>query len=136
MSSLQPKQRWSLAIGGVLVTLLLAAVFTFGSLDFPFEPGNWRAAMALYAVSSFITAALLVFGLILVPHGPAAVDRAQQGTSGRPLQDQDGRRRHGVVAAAGRVHVFRQLFAAEPHAGPVVSAAAGNRVGTNTVALE
>jgi len=63
--SLQPKHRWSLAIGGILLTLLLAAVFTFGSLDMPFEPGNWRAAMALYAVSSFITAALLVFGLIL-----------------------------------------------------------------------
>jgi two-component system nitrogen regulation sensor histidine kinase NtrY len=65
MSSLQPKHRWSLAVGGILLTLLLAAVFTFGSLDFPFEPGTWRAAMALYAVSSFITAALLVFGLIL-----------------------------------------------------------------------
>src|SRR5207244_3532089 len=42
-----------------------AAVFTFGSLGIPFEPGNWRAALALYAVSSFITALLLVFGLIL-----------------------------------------------------------------------
>jgi two-component system nitrogen regulation sensor histidine kinase NtrY len=65
MSSRPPKHRWSLVIGGILLTLLLAAVFTFGSLDMPFEPGNWRAAMALYAVSSFITAALLVFGLIL-----------------------------------------------------------------------
>jgi len=65
MSPLESKQRWSLAIGGVLLTLLLAAVFTFGSLDIPFEPKNWREVMALYAVSSFITAALLVFGLIL-----------------------------------------------------------------------
>jgi two-component system, NtrC family, nitrogen regulation sensor histidine kinase NtrY len=65
MSPLQTKQRWSLALVGILVTLLLAAVFTFGSLDFPFEPRNWREVMALYAVSSFITAALLVFGLIL-----------------------------------------------------------------------
>jgi two-component system, NtrC family, nitrogen regulation sensor histidine kinase NtrY len=65
MSPLESKQRWSLAIGGVLLTLLLAAVFTFGSLDVPFEPENWREVMALYAVSSFITAALLVFGLIL-----------------------------------------------------------------------
>jgi two-component system nitrogen regulation sensor histidine kinase NtrY len=63
--SLQPRHRWSLVIGGILLTLLLAAVFTFGSLDVPFEPGNWRAAIALYTVSSFITAALLVFGLIL-----------------------------------------------------------------------
>ncbi|HXT77883.1 MAG TPA: ATP-binding protein [Candidatus Eisenbacteria bacterium] len=63
--SLAPKHRWGLAFGGVLLALLLAAVFTFGSLDVPFEPGNWRAAVTLYAVSSLITAALLVFGLIL-----------------------------------------------------------------------
>jgi PAS domain S-box-containing protein len=54
-----------LAIGGVLLTLLLAAVFTLGSLDVPIEPRSWREIIALYAVSSFITAALLVFGLIL-----------------------------------------------------------------------
>jgi len=65
MSRLDNKQRWGLAIGGILLTLLLAAVFTFGSLTVPFEPKSWRAVMALYAVSSFITAAFLVFGLIL-----------------------------------------------------------------------
>src|SRR5216684_2704908 len=65
MSSLEPKQRWTLGIGAALLTLLLSAVFTFGSLDVPFEPNNWREAIALYAVSSFITAALLVFLLIL-----------------------------------------------------------------------
>jgi PAS domain S-box-containing protein len=65
MSHLDSKQRWSLVVGGILLTLLLAAVFTFGSLEVPFEPKSWRALMPLYAVSSFITAALLVFGLIL-----------------------------------------------------------------------
>src|SRR2546430_7686895 len=65
MSRLDNKQRWGLAFGGVLLTLLLAAVFTFGSLNVPFEPKSWRAVMVLYAVSSFITAAFLVFGLIL-----------------------------------------------------------------------
>jgi two-component system nitrogen regulation sensor histidine kinase NtrY len=65
MSSLAPRQRWTLGIGAALLTLLLSAVFTFGSLDVPFEPKNWREAMALYAVSSFITAALLIFLLIL-----------------------------------------------------------------------
>ena len=64
MSSLPPKQRWSLGIGGILLSLLLGAVFTFGSLDVPFEPGNWRAVMTFTAVSSFIIAALIVFGLI------------------------------------------------------------------------
>src|SRR6266849_2131777 len=66
MSPLETKQRWGLTIGGILLTLLLAAVFTFGSLDVPFEPKNWREVMVLYAVSSFTTAALLVFGLILL----------------------------------------------------------------------
>jgi len=59
------KTRTRLAVGGILVTLLLAAVFTLGSLDVPIEPSSWREIIALYAVSSFITAALLVFGLIL-----------------------------------------------------------------------
>src|SRR5437867_4701140 len=65
MSRLDNKQRWGLAIGGILLTVLLAAVFTFGSLNVPFEPKSWRDVMVLYAVSSFITAAFLVFGLIL-----------------------------------------------------------------------
>ena len=65
MSRPASKRRWSLLLGGVLLTLLLAAVFTFGSLDVPFEPKSWRTLMPLYAVSSFVTAALLVFGLIL-----------------------------------------------------------------------
>ena len=65
MSRLASKQRLQLAIGGICLTLLFAAVFTFGSLNVPFEPQNWRDALTLYAVSAFITAALLVFGLIL-----------------------------------------------------------------------
>src|SRR5208283_4795505 len=59
------KLRIRLIVGGVLLTLLLAAVFTMGSLDVPFDPGSWREIIALYALSSLITAALLVFGLIL-----------------------------------------------------------------------
>src|SRR5437762_11626600 len=65
MSRLDNKQRWGLAIGGVLLTLLLAAGFTCGLLNVPFEPTTWRAAMLLYAVSSLITAAFLVCGLPL-----------------------------------------------------------------------
>jgi len=65
MSRLESKQRWGLGTGGILLTLLLAAVFTFGSLDVPFHPKSWREVMVLYAVSSFVTAALLVFLLIL-----------------------------------------------------------------------
>ena len=65
MSRLESKQRWGLVIGAILLTLLLAAVFTFGSLDVPFHPKSWREVMVLYAVSSFVTAALLIFLLIL-----------------------------------------------------------------------
>src|SRR6516162_11219079 len=65
MSPATSKTRTRLAVGGILVTLLLAAVFMLGSLDVPIEPSSWREVIALYAVSSFITAALLVFGLIL-----------------------------------------------------------------------
>jgi two-component system, NtrC family, nitrogen regulation sensor histidine kinase NtrY len=65
VSPASTKSRIQLIVGGILVTLLLAAVFTMGSLDVPFEPQTWREVIALYAVSSFITAALLVFGLIL-----------------------------------------------------------------------
>ena len=65
MSPSTNKLRVQLTLGGLFVTLLLAAVFTLGSLDVPLEPQSWREVIALYAVSSFITAALLIFGLIL-----------------------------------------------------------------------
>jgi two-component system nitrogen regulation sensor histidine kinase NtrY len=65
MSRLTSKQRWGFTAGALFIILLLAAVFTFGSLGVPFEPKNWRDVLTLYAVSSFITAALLTFGLIL-----------------------------------------------------------------------
>jgi len=67
MSPTTDKQlRLRLTLGGVLVTLLLAAVFTLGSLDVPLEPKSWREVIALWAVSSFIIAALLIFGLIVM----------------------------------------------------------------------
>src|ERR1700736_4223798 len=59
------KQRWRLIFGGVSLRLLLAAVFTLGSLDVPFEQTNARDVLTLYAVSSLSTAALLIFLLIL-----------------------------------------------------------------------
>src|SRR6266478_3143265 len=65
MTSTTSSQRRRLLLAGVVLTLLLAAVFTLGSLDTPFEPRNWRDVLTLYAVSSFITAALVVFALIL-----------------------------------------------------------------------
>jgi two-component system nitrogen regulation sensor histidine kinase NtrY len=66
MSPISDKSRLKLVIGGTFVTLLLGAVFTMGSLDVPFEPGSWRELITLFAVNSFITAALLIFGLIVL----------------------------------------------------------------------
>jgi two-component system nitrogen regulation sensor histidine kinase NtrY len=66
MSPATSKSRIRLVVGGVLISLLLAAVFTFGSLDVPFEPNSWNGVVVLYGVTSFITAALLVFGLIFI----------------------------------------------------------------------
>jgi PAS domain S-box-containing protein len=59
------KSQVLLAIGGVVITLLLAAVFTLGSLTLPIQPGDYGQTLVLYALSAFIFAALLVFGLIL-----------------------------------------------------------------------
>ncbi len=56
--------KFAMVFGGLLVALLLAAVFTLGSLRIPFEPDRWQESLILYAVSTFIVAALLVFGLI------------------------------------------------------------------------
>ena len=51
-----------LAIGLVAVVLLLAAVFTLGSLTLPFEPTD---QVVLYALSMFVVIALVVFLFIL-----------------------------------------------------------------------
>jgi len=66
MTSTTSQQRFRLILGGIVVTLLLAAVFTLGSLDAPFQPRTWRELLTLYAITCFITALLLVFLLILV----------------------------------------------------------------------
>ena len=57
-------QLW-MALSGSVIVLLLAAVFTLGSLNLPFEPQGSNELVILYALNVFIVAALLVFGLIL-----------------------------------------------------------------------
>jgi PAS domain S-box-containing protein len=65
MKEAHSKHRMQLVLGGIGLSLLLAAAFTFGSLDVPFEPKSWRDVLTLYAVSTVITASLLVLGLVL-----------------------------------------------------------------------
>ena len=59
------KSQLLLTLGGVAMVLLLAAVFTLGSLELPFHPRDVDQILVLYALSTFIVVALLVFGLIL-----------------------------------------------------------------------
>jgi two-component system nitrogen regulation sensor histidine kinase NtrY len=54
-----------LAIGGIVVVLLAAAVFTLGSLNIPLRPQQGNAFVVFFALSTLIVAALLVFSLIL-----------------------------------------------------------------------
>ena len=65
MSGSPRNSRLFLALGTSLFALLLAAVVTLGSLRVPYEPGTWGEKIVLFAVNTFIVAALLVFGLIL-----------------------------------------------------------------------
>ena len=59
------KSQFLLVLGGLAIVLLLAAVFTLGSLTLPVEPRDWQQVLVLYALSTFIVAALLVFASIL-----------------------------------------------------------------------
>ena len=61
--SWRPTRLW-LILSGVFIVLLLSAIFTLGSLNVPF-PTQWNEVLILYALSTFIVMALLVFGLIL-----------------------------------------------------------------------
>ena len=54
-----------MAIGGIVVVLLAAAVFTLGSLNIPLRPQQGNAVVVFFALSTLIVAALLVFSLIL-----------------------------------------------------------------------
>jgi two-component system nitrogen regulation sensor histidine kinase NtrY len=54
-------RRVGLALGGLVVALLAAAVFTLGSLNTPFHPSG----PVLFAVTLFVVSAFLVFTLVL-----------------------------------------------------------------------
>ncbi|HXW57100.1 MAG TPA: ATP-binding protein [Candidatus Cybelea sp.] len=59
------RQLW-LSIGGVVVAMLAAAVFTLGSLKVPLHPEEDNAFLILFALSTLIFAALLVLTLVLI----------------------------------------------------------------------
>jgi two-component system, NtrC family, nitrogen regulation sensor histidine kinase NtrY len=55
-----------LILGGVFVAVLLAVILTLGSFRMPFEPESVTALLILLAVTIFVVAAFLVFGLVLL----------------------------------------------------------------------
>jgi two-component system nitrogen regulation sensor histidine kinase NtrY len=55
-----------LAVGGLSLVLLAAAIFTLGSLNAPVHPEETDQFVILFALSTFILLAFLVFGLILL----------------------------------------------------------------------
>ncbi len=66
MTAATRKQRVWLITGGIAVVLLTAAVFTLGSLSTPFHPEQGNEFLVFFALSTFLGAALFVFGLILL----------------------------------------------------------------------
>jgi PAS domain S-box-containing protein len=59
------KRQVRLSAAGVVVVLLAAAVFTLGSLRISLDPEEANSFLILFALSTFIVAAFLVFTLIL-----------------------------------------------------------------------
>jgi two-component system, NtrC family, nitrogen regulation sensor histidine kinase NtrY len=59
------KRRLWLTVGGIIVVMLAAAVFTLGSLNIPLRPEEGNAFVIFFALSTIFAAALLVFSLIL-----------------------------------------------------------------------
>lgn len=63
------KPNWTrrlwLALGGLCVSLLAAAIFTLGSLNAPVRPDNVHDFIVLFSLSAFAFEAFLVFSLIL-----------------------------------------------------------------------
>jgi two-component system, NtrC family, nitrogen regulation sensor histidine kinase NtrY len=65
-----PQRNWTrrlwLAFGGLLLAMLAAAIFTLGSLNPPIHLQDSNDFIILFALSTFIFIAFVVFGLILV----------------------------------------------------------------------
>jgi two-component system, NtrC family, nitrogen regulation sensor histidine kinase NtrY len=66
MSERRHINKWWLIFGGGSLVLLAAAIFTLGSLNAPVHPERGNAFVILFALSTFLVAAFLVFSLILV----------------------------------------------------------------------
>ncbi|MCL6565353.1 MAG: HAMP domain-containing protein [Acidobacteriia bacterium] len=75
------QRKLRLTMIGILVTLLAAAVFTLGSLNVPLQPESRTETIVLFALSTFIVAAFLVF---LVIFGRSLLRTWAERQAGRP----------------------------------------------------
>ncbi|MCL6482178.1 MAG: HAMP domain-containing protein [Firmicutes bacterium] len=75
------QRKLRLTIIGLLVTLLAAAVFTLGSLNVPLQPESRTETIVLFALSTFIVTAFLVF---LVIFGRSLLRAWAERQAGRP----------------------------------------------------
>jgi two-component system nitrogen regulation sensor histidine kinase NtrY len=75
------QRKLRLTMIGLLVTLLAAAVFTLGSLNVPLQPESRTETIVLFALSTFIVTAFLVF---LVIFGRSLLRAWAERQAGRP----------------------------------------------------
>ena len=65
-----PQSQWKrhlwLSVGGVIVAMLAAAVFTLGSLKIPLHPEQDTAFLILFSLSTILAAALIVLSLVFM----------------------------------------------------------------------
>ncbi len=68
--SAQPQSQWKrqlwLTVGGVIVAMLAAAVFTLGSLKIPLHPEQDNAFLILFSLSTVLAGALIVLSLVFM----------------------------------------------------------------------
>ncbi len=78
---LRRRRKLWLTVVGLLVALLAAGVFTLGSLNVPLQPESRTETIVLFALSTFIVAAFLVF---LVIFGRSLLRAWAERQAGRP----------------------------------------------------
>ena len=113
-------------IGGIVVTLLTAAVFMVGSLDVPLRPERGSEFAVFFALTTLLTAALLVFAVILARSLVRLWIERRSGQMGSRFKVKMVLGAIGVSLLPTAFFFILQLRDCEPHSDCVVSAAAGN----------
>src|SRR6267378_1398362 len=119
MSHLDNRQRWGLAIGGILLTLLLA------------ERALRTEELGALCRVEFHYRCVPRVRTYPRAHRAEALGRTQQRTARRSLQNENGFGSYGHFALAYHLHVHRQLLADQSKFAAVVSQTARDCFGGN-----